>query len=74
MSYTEGQVAQVKLANRAGELAAAAARLGEAKVNINYLYSGLESSTNAPILIFGVTDAGQAATILEQTAAGAARA
>lgn len=73
VSYTEGQVAQVKLANRAGELAAAAARLGEAKVNINYLYSGLESGTNAPILIFGVTDAGQAATILEQTA-GAARA
>jgi hypothetical protein len=74
MSYTEAQVAQVKLANRPGELAEAAARLGEAKINIDYLYSGLESGANTPILIFGVADAGRAANILEETAAGAARA
>ena len=41
ISYTEAQVAQVRLANRPGQLAAAAARLGEAKINIDYLYSGL---------------------------------
>jgi hypothetical protein len=40
VSYTEAQDAQVMLANRPGELAAAAARLGEAKININYVYSG----------------------------------
>ena len=72
MSYTEAQVAQVRLANQPGKLAAAAARLGEAKININYLYSGLESGTNAPVLIFGVADAGRASTLLEETAAGAA--
>ena len=70
--YTEAQVAQVTLANRPGELAAAAARLGEAKININHVYSGLDPSSNAPILIFGVTDAGRASTILEQTASSAA--
>ena len=73
ISYTEAQVAQVRLANQPGELARAAARLGEAKININYVYSGLESGTNTPILIFGVADAGRAANILEETAAGAAR-
>jgi hypothetical protein len=72
ISYTEAQVAQVRLANRPGELARAAARLGEAKININYVYSGLESGTNAPVLIFGVADAGRASTILGETAAGAA--
>ena len=70
--YTETQVAQVALANRPGELAAAAARLGEAGININHLYSGLHPSSNTPILIFGVTDAGRASIILEQTAASAA--
>lgn len=71
-SYTEAQVAQVRLANQPGKLAAAAARLGEAKININHVYCGLESGTNTPVMIFGVADAAQAATILEQTAASAA--
>lgn len=74
ISYTEAQVAQVRLANRPGALAGAAARLGEAKININYVYSGLESGTNTPVMIFGVTDAGRASTILGETAAGAASA
>ena len=71
-SYTEAQVAQVRLANQPGKLAPAAARLGEANININHAYSGLESGTNTPVMIFGVADAGRAATLLEQTAAGAA--
>jgi hypothetical protein len=73
LSHTQTQVAQLKLANRPGELARAAARLGDANININYVYSGLESNTNSPVLIFGVADAGQASTILEQSAASAAR-
>jgi hypothetical protein len=72
LACTETQVVQVRLANRPGELARAAARLGEAKININHLYCGLESNTNAPVLIFGVTDVGRASTILEETGAGAA--
>jgi len=70
-SYTENQVAQVKLPHRAGELARAAARLGEANININYAYGGLEAGTNAPVVIFGVAEVGRAVTILDQLAAAA---
>src|SRR5438552_11488301 len=40
LSYTETEVAQVKLAHRPGELARAASRLGDANININYAYAG----------------------------------
>ena len=55
--YSEEEIAHVKAANKAGELARLAARLGDANININYAYSGLESGTNAPIVVFGVSDA-----------------
>jgi hypothetical protein len=73
VGYTETQVAQVRMTNRPGELARAASRLGEAKININSVYCGLESNTNTPVMIFGVNDTGRALTVLEETAAGAAR-
>jgi len=72
MNFTETQVAQVKLPNRPGELARAASRLGEANININYAYCGLESNTNTPLFIFGVANVGQAVSILDQTATTAA--
>jgi hypothetical protein len=59
LTYTEAEVAQVKLSNRTGELARAASRLGEANININYGYCGLEAGTNAPLLIFGVAEVGR---------------
>ena len=71
LTYTQGEVAQTKFSHRPGELARAASRLGEANININRAYCGLEAGTNAPLLIFSVTDTGRAATILDQ-AAGAA--
>jgi len=74
LTYTEAQVAQVKLPHRPGELARAASKLGEASVNINYAYCGIEPGTNAPFLIFGVADAGRAAKILDEAAAAAATA
>ena len=67
LTYTEVEVAQVKLPHRPGELARAASRLGDA--NINYAYCGVEAGTNAPLLIFGVAEVGRALTILEQVAA-----
>lgn len=70
---TEADVVQVKLAHRPGELARVASRLGEAKININYAYGGLEYSTNAPLMFFGVAEVGKAAPILEQAAAAAAK-
>jgi hypothetical protein len=71
LSYIETDVAQIKLQHRPGELARAASRLGEAEININYAYCGVDPSTNAPLLIFGVTEAGQAAMILDRSAAAA---
>jgi hypothetical protein len=73
IGYTEAEVVQVKLPHQPGELARAATRLGEGNININYAYSGVEPSTNAPVVIFGVTEVDRATTILDQisSAAGA---
>ena len=72
LRFTETEVAQVALPHRPGELARAASRLGEANININYAYCGLEPGTNAPLVIFGVAEVSRAVTILEQAAAAAA--
>ncbi len=72
LAITEADVVQVKLPHRPGELARAASRLGEANININYAYGGLEAGTNAPVVIFGVAEVGKAVAILEQVAAAAA--
>jgi hypothetical protein len=74
LTYTEAEVVQVKLSHRPGEVARAASRLGEANININYAYCGLESGTNTPLMFFGITEVGKAAPILEQAAAAAAAA
>lgn len=73
IAYTEAEVAQVKLRHRPGELARAASRLGEANINIHYAYCGVEPDTNFPLMIFGVTEVGRAAEILDHTAVAAAR-
>jgi hypothetical protein len=72
-SYTEADVVQVKLTHRPGELARAAQKLGDASININYLYCGTEPNTNTPLVIFGVADVGKAAPLLEQAVAAAGR-
>jgi hypothetical protein len=71
LEYDEVQVAQVKLPHRPGELARAASKLGEAGVNINYAYCGIEPATNEPLLFFGVAEASRAATILDEAARAA---
>lgn len=74
LKYTEKQVAQVALPHRPGELARAASKLGEANVNINYAYCGINPSSHEPFLIFGVADASRAAKILDEAAKAAAKA
>ena len=71
LTYTENDVAQVALPNRPGELARVAGRLGEANININYAYGGIEPGTNNPLLFFGVTEASRAAQLLDQSASAA---
>jgi len=68
---TEVEVVQVKLPHRPGEIARVATRLGEANININYAYCGLEPGTNTPLVFFGVNEVTQAAPLLEQAAATA---
>jgi hypothetical protein len=71
LSYQETEIAEAKLSHRPGELARAASRLGEAGINIDYAYCGVDLSSNTPLLIFGVVEAGQAAAILDRTAVAA---
>ncbi len=73
VTYAETEVVQVRLPHKPGELARIASRLGDSNININYAYCGLEPFTNAPLLFFGVSEAGQAAPILEQVASAAAK-
>jgi hypothetical protein len=74
LAYTETEVAQAKFPNRPGELARAASQLGEDNINIDHAYCGIDPDTNAPLLIFGVADAVQAAKILDKAAAASAKA
>ena len=69
LAYTETDVAQVGLPHRPGELANAASRLAEAKINIKSVYAGIDPTTNSPLVFFGVLDAAGAARILDQAAA-----
>jgi hypothetical protein len=73
MTYVEAEIVQTKLPHRPGEIARVASRLGEANININYAYCGLEPGSNAPLVFFGVAEIGKAAPILEQVSAAAAK-
>jgi hypothetical protein len=66
LAYTEKKVAYITLPNRPGELARAASVLGEADVNINHAYFGVDPSTSTPVLFIGVEDADRAAKVLEK--------
>jgi hypothetical protein len=62
--FTETEVAQVKFTK-------AFSRLGDAGINVNYGYCGIEPTTNAPLLFLGVAEVGKAMKILDQAAKAA---
>jgi hypothetical protein len=68
LRYTEAEVVLVRVPHRPGELAPTASRLGDANIDINYGYCGIEPGTNVPLLIFGVAEVDRAASTLEQAA------
>lgn len=70
--FAEGEVVQVRLPHGPEDLVLAASKLGEANININYAYSGVEPDSHSPLAIFGVAEVGRAATILEPAGAAAA--
>ena len=71
MIFEETQAATVSLPHRPGELGRAAARLGQAQVNIDYSYCGLEPGSSLALVVFGVDDLTLAATVLDELAAQA---
>ena len=69
LTYAEREIVQIKIQHRPGEIARLASHLGKAHININYAYCGLEPTTNAPLVFFGVADVNKAASVLERAAA-----
>ena len=70
MIFEETDVAIARLAHRPGELGRAASRLGEKQINIDYTYCGLEPGSTRALVVFGVDNLTQAATLLDELAAG----
>lgn len=69
MIFEETEVATVRLPHRPGTLGRAAARLGEAKINIEYSYFGSEPGTPLVMAVFGVDNLNRAVAALDQFAA-----
>ena len=69
MIFEETEVVVVRLAHRPGVLGLAAARLGEAQINIDYSYCGLDPGSTLALLVFGVDNLNKAATVLDELAA-----
>lgn len=69
MIFEETEVAVVKLAHQPGELGRAASALGDAKINIDYSYCGLEPGSMHVLVVFGVDNLSKAAKLLDELAA-----
>lgn len=66
MIFEVTDVAVVRVPNRPGELGRAASRLGEAGVNIDYSYCGVDPDSSMILLVFGVDSLTKAATVLDE--------
>jgi hypothetical protein len=72
MIFEVTEVAVVKLQHRRGEVARAALRLGEERINIDYTYCGLEPGSKLVLVVFGVDNLPKAAAVLDELAAAEA--
>jgi hypothetical protein len=70
-NFEEEDVAVVTLTHRPGELAKAALKLGEHKINVNYSYCGLQPGSTLPLVVFGVDQVSKAAELLDELGGGA---
>jgi len=66
MIFEQTEVAVVKVAHRPGEFGRAAVKLGEAKINIDYSYCGLEPGSMQGMLVFGVDNLSKASAALDE--------
>ncbi|HLK49698.1 MAG TPA: ACT domain-containing protein [Bryobacteraceae bacterium] len=69
MIFEVTDVAVARLPHRPGQLARAASRLGERKVNIDYSYCGIDPGASLVMLVFGVDHLTEAANLLDELAA-----
>ena len=69
MIYEETEVAVVSLPHRPGEMGRATAMLGEAEINIDYSYCGLEPGSTRVIVAIGVDNLSKAVNLLDELAA-----
>ena len=69
MIFEETDVVIVRVAHRPGELARAASRLGEARINIDYTYCGLEPGSAQALVVFGIDNLTKAVKTLDQPGA-----
>ena len=65
MIFEETEAVVVRLAHRPGELGRAAARFGEAQINIDYSYCGLEPGSTLALVVFGVDNLNAAEKVLD---------
>jgi hypothetical protein len=72
VKHTEDQIVEAKLPHRVGSLATAAVKLGEAKINVDHAYVGVEPGSSKTVVIFGVAEVDKAAKILDEVSAAAA--
>jgi hypothetical protein len=72
MIFEETQVAVARLPHRPGQLGRAASLLGEKRINVDYSYCGLEPGSALGLVVFGVDNLNQAATVLDELAAESA--
>jgi hypothetical protein len=66
MIFEETEAAVVWLKHRPGELGRAAAQLGEAGINIDYSYCGLEPESARALVVFGVDNLKKAVKALDE--------
>jgi len=66
MIFEETDVAMVRLPHKPGQFGRAASRLGEAGINIDYSYCGMEPGSALPLLVFGVDNVNKAAAVLDE--------
>jgi hypothetical protein len=69
MNFEQNDVVVVNVPHRPGELGRAASRLGQAQINIDYSYCGIEPGSTGGLLVFGVDSLTKAATELDKLAA-----
>jgi hypothetical protein len=69
MIFEQTEAATARVAHRPGEFGRAAAKLGEAGINIDYSYCGIEPGSTHGILVFGVDKLNKAAELLDEVSA-----